>query len=143
MKSGEKLTRVEVAGYSKGPVKRHGCPSHGVGFTPDEKEIWVVDAYNQSLHVFECTVDAAKQLESIKLADEPGWITFSPDGKYGYPSTGQVIDVKRPARCWQQLTDETGAAVTERKDAAGGGKRRQAEVRRQSIWIRAIAAHEQ
>jgi hypothetical protein len=24
----------------------------------------------------------------------PGWITFSMDGKYAYPSSGEVIDVK-------------------------------------------------
>lgn len=24
----------------------------------------------------------------------PGWITFSLDGKYAYPSTGDIIDVK-------------------------------------------------
>ena len=35
--SGKKLHRVEVAGFNKGPVKRHGCPSHGIGMTPDEK----------------------------------------------------------------------------------------------------------
>src|SRR6185436_2094156 len=39
--TGKKLHRVEVAGFQKGPVKRHGCPSHGIGLTPDEKEIWV------------------------------------------------------------------------------------------------------
>ena len=26
------------------------------------------------------------------LRDEPGWITFSIDGQYAYPSTGDVID---------------------------------------------------
>jgi len=28
------------------------------------------------------------------LQDMPGWITFSMDGKYAYPSSGEVIDVK-------------------------------------------------
>ena len=114
MVSGSKLWRVEVAGYSKGAVKRHGCPSHGVGLTPDEKEIWVVDAFNQSLHIFDNVAQPPKQLESIKLADEPGWITFSPDGKYAYPSTGQVIDT-RTRKILLQLTDETGARVQSEK----------------------------
>ncbi|MBI3876718.1 MAG: hypothetical protein HY300_12340, partial [Verrucomicrobia bacterium] len=35
LKTGKKLHRVEVEGFKKGPVKRHGCPSHGVGLTPD------------------------------------------------------------------------------------------------------------
>ena len=41
IKSGKKLHRVEVQGYQKGPVDRHGCPSHGIGLTPDEREVWV------------------------------------------------------------------------------------------------------
>ena len=32
--SGRKLFRVEVQGFSKGPTKRHGCPSHGIGLDP-------------------------------------------------------------------------------------------------------------
>ena len=41
LKTGKMLHRVEVAGFEKGPVKRHGCPSHGIGLTPDEKELGV------------------------------------------------------------------------------------------------------
>jgi hypothetical protein len=33
LKSGKLLYRVEVPGVKQGPVKRHGCPSHGVGLT--------------------------------------------------------------------------------------------------------------
>ncbi len=29
LRTGKKLYRVEVEGYKQGPVKRHGCPSHG------------------------------------------------------------------------------------------------------------------
>jgi hypothetical protein len=35
-----------------------------------------------------------RQGDSIKLRDQPGWVTFSLDGRYAYPSTGEVIDVK-------------------------------------------------
>src|SRR5204863_6899398 len=28
--TGKKLHRIEISGYDKGPVKRHGCPSHGI-----------------------------------------------------------------------------------------------------------------
>ena len=34
-----------------------------------------------------------KQKTSIKLRDQPGWITISLDGTRAYPSTGEVIDV--------------------------------------------------
>jgi DNA-binding beta-propeller fold protein YncE len=112
--TGKKLHRVEVQGYKQGPIKRHGCPSHGVGLTPDEREVWVVDAANESIHVFDATVMPPKQLESIKVKDEPGWITFSLDGKYAYPSTGDVIDTKT-RKILLELKDETGAAVMSEK----------------------------
>jgi DNA-binding beta-propeller fold protein YncE len=92
LETGKKLHRVEVQGVQQGPVKRHGCPSHGIGLTPDEKEVWVVDAFNQKLHVFDNTTDPPKQKESLPVREQPGWITFSLDGKLAYPSTGEVFD---------------------------------------------------
>jgi DNA-binding beta-propeller fold protein YncE len=112
--SRKKLYRVEVSGFKKGPVKRHGCPSHGIGMTPDEKELWVVDAYNERLHVFDATVMPPKQRESIKLRDEPGWITFTRDGRFAYPSTGEVIETAT-RRIVTGLTDEKGTAVQSEK----------------------------
>lgn len=93
LKTGKMLHRVVVSGVQKGPVKRHGCPSHGVGLTPDEKEVWVVDGANQQVHFFDATVMPSRQIGSLSLRDQPGWITFSLDGKHAYPSTGEIIDV--------------------------------------------------
>jgi DNA-binding beta-propeller fold protein YncE len=92
--TGKKLYRVEVPGFKQGPTKRHGCPSHGVGLTPDEKEIWVCDAANSRLHVFDATVMPPRQTASTKLREQPGWITFSIDGRFAFPSTGEIIDTK-------------------------------------------------
>lgn len=92
--TGAKLHSIKVEGYEKGPVKRHGCPSHGIALTPDEKELWLADAYNQKLHIYDNTVMPPVMKQSISLRDQPGWITFSKDGAYAYPSTGEVIDVK-------------------------------------------------
>ncbi|WP_169977113.1 YncE family protein [Tautonia rosea] len=112
--TGEKLARVEVRGFNRGPVKRHGCPSHGVGLTPDESEVWVVDAYNQRLHIFDNTTMPPTQRESIAVRDEPGWITFSLDGSIAWPSTGDVIDV--PSRqIIATLADEHGNPVMSEK----------------------------
>ena len=114
MKTGKMLHRVEVAGFQKGPVKRHGCPSHGVGLTPDEKELWLADGANERMHVFDSTVMPPKQVATIKLRDQPGWITFSLDGRYAYPSTGEVIDT-RTRQIVTTLTDEVGRAVQSEK----------------------------
>lgn len=112
--SGRKLHRVEVTGYATGPVKRHGCPSHGIGLTPDEKEVWVVDAFNQRVHVFDNMVEPPTQTASIALREQPGWITFSLDGKLAYPSTGEVIDTATK-RIPTALADERGRQVHSEK----------------------------
>jgi DNA-binding beta-propeller fold protein YncE len=112
--TGKKLCRVEVTGFKRGPVKRHGCPSHGIGLTPDEKEVWVVDAFNQQVHVFDNAVMPPKQTVSIGLREQPGWVTFSLDGRYAYPSTGEVIDVASK-KILAALTDETGRGVHSEK----------------------------
>jgi hypothetical protein len=114
LKTGKKLHRVEVQGFEKGPVKRHGCPSHGIGMTPDEKQIWVSDAFNRKVHVFDASVMPPKQMDSIALRDEPGWVTFSMDGQLAWPSTGDVIDVKS-RKILTGLTDEDGRAVGSEK----------------------------
>jgi hypothetical protein len=95
-------------------VKRHGCPSHGIGLTPDERELWLTDAANSRLHIFDSTVMPPQQKASIVVRDQPGWVTFSLDGNYAYPSTGDVIDVKR-RKIIATLTDETGTAVQSEK----------------------------
>jgi hypothetical protein len=112
--TGRKLYRVEVQGFQPGPVKRHGCPSHGIGLTPDETEIWVVDGHNRQVHIFDNTVDPPRQVQSIELRDEPGWVTFSLDGRLAWPSTGDVIDV-RTRKIITQLTDEEGRSVMSEK----------------------------
>jgi DNA-binding beta-propeller fold protein YncE len=114
LESGKKLHRVEVQGFQQGPVKRHGCPSHGIGLTPDEKEVWVVDAFNQRVHVFDNTSLPSKQKESIALREQPGWITFSLDGKLAYPSTGEVIDTAAK-KIVAALADEKGGEVHSEK----------------------------
>ena len=112
--TGQKLYRVEVEGFKTGSVKRHGCPSHGVGLTPDEKEVWVTDGHNSRMHVFDNTVMPPKQVASIEVHDQPGWITFSNDGKYAYPSTCDVIDVKTK-KILYSLKDENGGEVQSEK----------------------------
>lgn len=113
--NGNKIYSITVQGVQKGPVKRHGCPSHGIALTPDEKELWISDAFNQKVHVFELHGDdPATQKESINLRDQPGWITFTQAGDYAYPSTGEVIDPKSK-KIILALQDERGGPVQSEK----------------------------
>lgn len=114
LKTGKMLHRVEVQKFQKGPVKRHGCPSHGIGLTPDEKEVWICDAANSHMHLFDNTVMPPRQVASIKVREQPGWITFSRDGRWAWPSTGDVIDVAT-RKILHTLTDEEGREVHSEK----------------------------
>ncbi|MEP7267994.1 MAG: hypothetical protein ABI844_10240 [Saprospiraceae bacterium] len=114
LKSGRKISSTVVSGYEKGPVKRHGCPSHGIALNPGETEIWISDAYNQKLHVFDLKNDQVNQKTSIPVKDQPGWITFSLNGQYAYPSTGEVIDAKSK-KIITNLKDENGNMVGSEK----------------------------
>ncbi len=113
--TGQKLYSLKVNGFEKGPVKRHGCPSHGIALTPDEKELWLADAFNQKIHVYELKGDEIPvQKESISLRDQPGWITFTQSGDFAYPATGEVIDPKTK-QILLTLHDEHGIPVQSEK----------------------------
>jgi hypothetical protein len=114
LKNGRKRFRVEVKGFQKGATKRHGCPSHGIGMTPDENEIWLCDAANNRMHIFDALVTPPRQIASVVLRDQPGWITFSIDGRFAYPSTGDVIDT-HTRKIVAVLKDETGRDVQSEK----------------------------
>jgi hypothetical protein len=76
--------------------------------------VWVVDAFNQKMHVFDNTSEPPKQMQSIAVREEPGWVTFSLDGKLGYPSTGEVIDTATK-KILTALSDEMGRPVLSEK----------------------------
>lgn len=114
LKTGKKLYHVEVEGYKQGPVKRHGCPSHGIALTPDEKELWVADCANGAIHIFDSTVMPPRQVTSIKARDCVGWVSFSLDGRSAYSSTGEIIDVAT-RKIVAALQDETGRQVQSEK----------------------------
>jgi DNA-binding beta-propeller fold protein YncE len=114
IQTGKKLYRVAVKGVEMGPVARHGCPSHGIGLTPDERELWVADGHNLAYHVFDNTVTPPVQKETIKVRDQPGWISFSIDGKHAYTSTGEIFDTKTKKKV-TALDDETGRQIGSEK----------------------------
>ena len=113
LNTGKKLVHVEVEGWTMGPVRRHGNPSHGIALTPDEKELWLADGHNMRLHVFSAEMPY-QQLTTIPLQDMPGWINFSVDGKYAYASSGEVIDTKT-RKVLLTLTDEFNNSVGSEK----------------------------
>ena len=114
--TGQVLYEIPVVGYpNSGPTKRHGTVSHGIGLTPDGTEIWLCDGLNSLLHIFDNTVWPPVQLpEVIQLRDQPGWVSFSLDGRFAYPSTGEIIKIKT-RQIVAALTDELGRQVGSEK----------------------------
>jgi len=72
--------------------------SHGIGITPDQKEVWSTDTHHRLVHVFDVTVDPPRQIARVDTGGTPYWLTFSPDSRTVYVANTSddsvsVIDV--------------------------------------------------
>jgi hypothetical protein len=116
LKTGQVISRIEVPGFgwSKERIKHHRCPSHGIALSPDEKELWLADGVNGFVHVFDATKTPPKLVKSIPTRDYPYWITFGIDGKFVYPSSGDVIEAATK-QVVAGLKDEIGRKVESEK----------------------------
>jgi len=102
-------TRYWKASSSGGGAGRlpHGDNpwSHGLGMRPGEsEELWLLDDEWGYLHVFDTKANPVRPkfkgyVELFDKIDEPWmahsgnrWVSFSLDGKYCYPSSGEVVD---------------------------------------------------
>ena len=103
VETGRVLHRVQVQGFPWTDPPLPLTQSHGVALTPDEKEVWVVDAHNRYVHIFDVTGlpnERPQQIANIDVKDDsnprnlPKWINFSRDGRFVHVSTGAIIDAK-------------------------------------------------
>jgi DNA-binding beta-propeller fold protein YncE len=92
LQTGLILDSVAVEGYDKEAAAQYECPSHGIAFTHDGRQLWVADGVRNRLHVFDATVYPPAASGAIELQAQPRWITVSSDDRYVYASTGDVID---------------------------------------------------
>ncbi len=107
--SGAVLYTVAVAGFSVPAGFPASTPSHGISLSPDEKEIYLIDAANSYVHVFD--VSGLPGSPPVQVANIPvasmagneaactydclrdGWIRHSLDGRYVFVGdSGDVID---------------------------------------------------
>src|SRR5262249_55420567 len=82
-------------------------------------------------HVFDATKMPPKQMMSIRLRDQPGWITFSIDGRHAYPSTGDVMHSDETHRGHYVRRDRP--SWSEREVIGEGLRRRKARSRGRSV----------
>ena len=94
----------------------HGAPMHGIAMTPDESEIWIPDAINNQVLVYDNTGEwpVLNLSKSIKTIEPNGWITMGLDGKLAYMASGDVVDVKTH-KIVGQLRDEYGRHMDSEK----------------------------
>lgn len=95
MRTGGTASVVHFKGFTWNPRFGPNPPSHGLVLRPDRPELWVLDAPNHAVHVFDVSV-APRPLADIRLErtlTAPGSLTESADGRYLYVGdAGDVID---------------------------------------------------
>jgi len=91
--TGKVLYSVPITGpFKESTTTTH--PSHGIALTPDGRELWVCDAGNPYIHVFDATVSPPRQIADVKVGAPTHWVTCSIDGRFVYPMYGD--DPKKP-----------------------------------------------
>jgi hypothetical protein len=106
------LDDVSFEGFTWNPEFGPNPPSHGLSLAPDRPELWVLDAPNSAVHVFDVSAvpsGAPRQVESIRLSkplsgdqspcmgacERLGSLQHSADGRYVYVGdAGDVIDTR-------------------------------------------------
>ena len=89
-------------------------PSHGISLAPDRPELWVLDAPNSTVHVFDVSAVpqiAPRPVEDVRLTKTmagTGSLQHSADGRWVYVGdAGDVIDTRtrRPVANLEALKD--------------------------------------
>jgi DNA-binding beta-propeller fold protein YncE len=115
LQTGLVLDRVVAAASSDDgsavQAAAYECPSHGIAFTPDERELWIADGVTNRLLVFDASVYPPVSRTSVKLGAQPRWIAFSGDGRFAYISTGDVVSTATK-QIAGVLQDEGGSKVS-------------------------------
>lgn len=105
LQTGKAVQRVLA---SPEPIARR---THGVGFTPDEKELWISDQAGKKLWIFDATKMPPKETGSIELSQGGhGWVLFSLDGRFAWSHTPDIIDA-RTRKIIGTFKDESGNPV--------------------------------
>jgi hypothetical protein len=104
--------RVGFEGFTWNPRFGPNPPSHGLSLAPDRPELWVLDAPNSTVHVFDVSAlpdGLPRQIEDVRLSkplsgdrnpcsvdcERIGSLQHSADGRYVYVGdAGDVIDTR-------------------------------------------------
>ena len=101
MRFGNTAYVMHFKGFTWNPHFGPNPPSHGLSLAPDRPELWVLDAPNHALHVFDVSAvpaSAPRRVDDVRLErtlTRPGSLTRSADGRFLYVGgAGDVIDTQ-------------------------------------------------
>jgi hypothetical protein len=126
LRTGATVYVVHFKGFTWNPRFGPDPPSHGLSLDPDRPELWVLDAPNRTLHVFDVSAVPAqppRHVTDVRLErtlTQPGSLTHSADGRFLYVgNAGDVIDTETRASIANLDALQNASAVLE-VDWVGG-----------------------
>ena len=99
--TGRVLYTVPVPGFNV-PATFRGIPSHGIGLSPDQRDLWLVDRPNRAVHEFDISGlprRAPVMIATVRVSGaHVGWLSLSRDGRYLFAGdAGNVINTETRA----------------------------------------------
>jgi len=86
LNTGEELKRIEWPFQGELPEGvPEWTPSHGIGITQDQQELWAASSFSSQLYVY--SVPELKKLAVVDVGVLPNWMAFSNDGKFLYATS--------------------------------------------------------
>jgi hypothetical protein len=105
------VDRVTFEGFTWNPRFGPNPPDHGLSLAPDRPELWVLDAPNSVLHVFDLSGAKPQRITDVRMTkplagnESPcarrrcqrlGWLQHSADGRFVYVGdSGDVFNTQR------------------------------------------------
>jgi hypothetical protein len=98
VETGRVLYTVPVPGFSV-PLTFRGIPSHGIGLSPDQRYLWLVDKPHRAVHEFDISGlphRAPVMMATVHVSGmHLGWLNLSRDGRYLFAGdAGNVINTQ-------------------------------------------------
>ncbi len=96
--TGRVLYTVRVPGF-RVPTTFRSLPSHGIGLSPDQRYLWLVDRPNRAVHEFDVSGLPHKPpvlVATVHISGHNlGWLNLSRDGRYLFAGdAGNVVDTR-------------------------------------------------
>ena len=118
--TGKELARYELPAIPG--VEAHwdglqGAPAHGLGITPDGRQLWATSKVYGYAYVY--SLPDLKELAKVYVGQHPEWMTFSPDGSKVYvAAAGDNLTFVIDTRTFKELVRVPVGQVPKRNGTA-------------------------